>query len=81
MRQKKYFPIWMLFFQKYGILLDQKEFSVNREENAKFDGQNDTRGYIDIVLRDTNNIIVIENKIKSSINKKESDKKNDINQF
>lgn len=81
MRQEKYFPIWMLFFQKYGILLDQKEFSVNREENTKFDGQKDTEGYIDIVLRDTNTIIVIENKIKSGINKKESDKKNDINQL
>lgn len=82
MRQKKYFiTIWNLFFQKYGISLDQKEFSVNREENAKIDGDKYSGGYIDIVLRDANNIIVIENKIKSGINKKGSDEKGNTNQL
>lgn len=86
MRQKEYFPIWMLFFEKYSISLG-KDFSVNREESAKIDDAKHNHqkypggGYIDILLQDDENIIVIENKIKSGVNTKESDKKNDIDQL
>ena len=84
MRQKEFFPIWNLFFQKNGIPLSNEGFSVNREESAKINDKKYKKpsgGYIDIVVRDAKNIVVIENKIKSDINKKESDTKDNTTQL
>lgn len=50
------------FFEQYGINLSEK-FSIKREE-----------GDIDLLLSDNDNVIVIENKIKSGINGKKDDR-------
>ena len=82
--QDEYLKLWSTFFEKYlnsDIKLSDN-YWINREEEAKItdnDYKNKNKveggGRIDIIIRDSNNVIVIENKIKSDINKKESDKK------
>lgn len=60
------------------------EYGVTREENAKVEKKwykNKTGGRIDLTIRDNNHFIMIENKIKSGINSKESDKKLGCNQL
>lgn len=70
---EKYPKLWKMFFAMYGIDLDYN-YKVTREESAKIedDKWNHTEfpsgGRIDLLIRDNNNIIVIENKIKSDIN-------------
>lgn len=79
MMQKKYRELWQKFFASKGIKLG-KDYTVTREEDAKIDDSewdNENKpggGRIDLLVKDDKNIIVIENKIKSDINTKKSDK-------
>lgn len=78
MMQPEYKKLWQDFFHSLGITLSD-EYTVKREVDAKIkaDGWNHTDkpggGRIDLLIRDHENIIVIENKIKSGINTKSSD--------
>ncbi len=72
MEQSEYYELWKEFFAKYGIDL-QKNFTVAREESAKIEStewnrKNPSGGRVDLLIRDGENIVVIENKIKSDIN-------------
>jgi hypothetical protein len=73
MMQKKYRELWQKFFAQRGIELG-KDYTVTREEDANIkdsEWDNDNKpggGRIDLLIKDDNNIIVIENKIKSDIN-------------
>lgn len=76
----KYPDLWQDFFNQHSINIDSK-FTVARELPAKIedDKWNHTElpsgGRIDLLVRDNNNIIVIENKIKSDVNTVPTDKK------
>ena len=80
MMQPEYKELWKEFFLRYGITLSD-EYSVEREADARIDtkGWDHTDrpggGRIDLLIKDKDNIIVIENKIKSGINTKSSDAK------
>lgn len=74
----KYRTEWCEFFKGYAINLDNK-FEISREIDATIhknsndeadnsDGRNKKGGRIDLLLKDKDNIIIIENKIKSDIN-------------
>ena len=79
MMQKKYRELWQKFFSNHGIDLSDN-YTVTREESAKIEdaqwdhAEKPSGGRIDLLIRDEKNIVVIENKIKSDINTKESDK-------
>lgn len=79
MMQKKYRELWQKFFATHGITLSGN-YTVTREESAKIEDNKwnhknkPSGGRIDLLVRDEKNIVVIENKIKSDINTKESDK-------
>ena len=79
MMQNKYRELWQKFFAQRGIELG-KDYTVTREEDANIkdsEWDNDNKpggGRIDLLIKDDKNIIVIENKIKSDINTKKSDK-------
>ena len=88
MRQSEYQDLWKCFFEtaKYFYVDDRNkkyqlkiknlsDLKVSREENINKDS-NSKKGRIDLVIRDDNNIVVIENKIKSDINKVNGDKNN-----
>lgn len=87
MKEYCYKKLWSTFFESIlGVKLDDY-YCVKREEHAKITDDNyksdksvEGGGRIDLVIRDSNNIIIIENKIKSDINKKSSDD-NDTNQL
>jgi hypothetical protein len=76
----KYPDLWQDFFNQHGINIEN-EFTVTREAPAKIedDKWNHTEfpsgGRIDLLVRDNNNIIVIENKIKSDVNTVPTDRK------
>ena len=79
MMQKKYRELWQKFFSNHGIDLSDN-YTVTREESAKIEddkwnhAEKPSGGRIDLLIRDEKNVVVIENKIKSDINTKESDK-------
>ena len=82
--QDKYVDLWYTFFVNYlnADIILSNDYWIKREEDAKItdnDYKNKNKveggGRIDIIIRDSNNVIVIENKIKSDINKNASDKK------
>ncbi len=78
MERPEYYELWKVFFDKYGINL-KKSFSVAREESAKIEDEKwnhkdkPSGGRVDLLIRDGENIVVIENKIKSDINSIEGD--------
>ncbi len=78
MMQPEYKELWQDFFHSLGILLHDN-YTVEREADAgiKYKPWDHTRrpggGRIDLLIKDEDNIIVIENKIKSGINSKSSD--------
>ena len=82
MTHNSYRDLWIGFFRKRcGVSLN-RNFTVAREELSKIDDAKYNKKYpgggrIDLLIRDANNIIVIENKIRSDINKIESDKDSD----
>ena len=79
MMQKKYRELWQKFFSNHGINLSDN-YTVTREESAKIEddkwnhAEKPSGGRIDLLIRDEKSVVVIENKIKSDINTKESDK-------
>lgn len=68
---EKYPRLWVDFFSKeLEKPIDINEsFTVSREVDAKVNSKANTGGRIDLLLEDENTVIVIENKIKSDINK------------
>lgn len=78
MEQSCYRELWSSFWENQGVKLSIS-YKIRREEDAKVDKskkyQNITGGRIDLTIKDDHNFIMIENKIKSGINCKESDKK------
>ena len=80
MMQPEYKELWKEFFLRYGITLSD-EYSVEREADARIEAERWDHarrpggGRIDLLIKDKDNIIVIENKIKSGINTKSSDAK------
>lgn len=78
MTRPEYYELWKGFFGQYGISLNEN-FSIKREVDAKIEDKNyheknPGRGRIDLLISDENNIVIIENKIKSDINKIAADK-------
>ena len=72
---EKYPELWAGFFRVLGISLNDN-FEVSREVDAKINSEKyneNTGGRIDLLLSDDNSLIVIENKVKSDINKVERD--------
>lgn len=72
---EKYPKLWVGFFKELDILINDN-FKVSREVDAKVNNENckeNTGGRIDLLLSDDNSFIVIENKVKSDINKIERD--------
>ena len=73
MKQPKYAELWKEFFSK-ELNIELDKLDVNREESvSKSESQ---KGRIDLVIRDSKNIVVIENKILSDINKVATDQNN-----
>ncbi|MBR2064243.1 MAG: PD-(D/E)XK nuclease family protein [Bacteroidales bacterium] len=78
MLQPQYRGMWRRFFKKYDIDLGE-EYTVTREEASKItDNAPEFKrlasgGRIDLLIRDNNKFVVIENKIKSDINSVEED--------
>ena len=66
MERTEYFPLWRDFFRRFGIELTEG-FTVSREESCTNGGR------IDLLVRDQDDLVVIENKIKSDINSIEED--------
>ena len=70
---RKYRSLWREFFKcKIGVDLGL-DFTVVREADAKITGNKNTGGRIDILLRGAKVMVIIENKIKSDINKLDGD--------
>ena len=68
---KKYPELWAGFFRELKIPINDN-FTVSREVDAKINSEKCkeyTGGRIDLLLSDDNSFIVIENKVKSDINK------------
>ena len=71
----KYPKLWAGFFRELDISINNT-FTVSREVDAKINSEEykeNTGGRIDLLLSDDNTFIVIENKVKSDINKIERD--------
>lgn len=66
MERTEYFPFWRDFFRRFGIELTEG-FTVSREESCTNGGR------IDLLVRAQDDLVVIENKIKSDINSIEED--------
>lgn len=66
MERTEYFPLWRDFFRRFGIELTEG-FTVSREESCTNGGR------IDLLVRAQDDLVVIENKIKSDINSIEED--------
>ena len=78
MLQSKYRRMWCQFFRRYDIDLGE-EYTVTREEASKITDNSPefkglaSGGRIDLLIRDDNKFVVIENKIKSDINSVDGD--------
>ena len=74
MEQPEYYELWKKFFYDYCQINLKKNFTVAREQPAKIEDDNwkhktkPSGGRIDLLISDDENVIVIENKIKSDIN-------------
>ena len=81
MTRPEYYGLWKGFFEKYGITLN-KNFLVEREVSSKIKDdkcnhkEKPNGGRIDLLISDEENIVVIENKIKSDVNAVDADKDN-----
>ena len=68
---EKYPKLWGEFFRELGIPINDN-FAVSREVDARVNNEKckeNTGGRIDLLLNDEDSFIVIENKVKSDINK------------
>ena len=81
MTRPEYYELWRNFFYEQCRISLNENFSVKREVDAKIEDKNwdhnnyPSGGRIDLLISDKENIVVIENKIKSDINKVETDGK------
>jgi hypothetical protein len=73
MKQPKYAELWKEFFSK-ELNIELDKLDVNREESVS--KSESKKGRIDLVIRDSKNIVIIENKILSDINKVATDQNN-----
>lgn len=78
--QERYRPLWKGFFSSRGIDLDDslkalREVSLKVSDKQYEGGKR--RGRIDLLLRDSANIVVIENKLHSDINSVAADQNDD----
>ena len=75
---QQYPALWHAFFARYGVSLGES-FSVTREESSKIEDSKynhkkfPSGGRIDLMVRTANELVVIENKIKSDINSIDED--------
>lgn len=75
-RQFNFKKLWVDFFKQLDVKLNIN-FDVKLEVDFSLGSQKDNnlrKGRIDLLLEDENNVVVIENKIKSDINTSSSDK-------
>jgi hypothetical protein len=73
---EKYPTLWANFFREELDIPLQDTFSVSREVDAKVrdkEYKENTGGRIDLLLSDDDLFVIIENKVKSDINKVERD--------
>ncbi len=70
--QPEYKELWKEFFLTLGVSLHDG-YTVEREVDTRIGADGWNGGRIDLLIKDTDNIVVIENKIKSGINSKSSD--------
>lgn len=74
----QYRALWSEFFERYNLDLGDN-FVVAREESSKIEDSKynhkkfPSGGRIDLLVRTNNNLVIIENKIKSDINSIEED--------
>ena len=75
---QQYPDLWHGFFARYGVLLGE-EFTVVREESSKIEESKynhkkfPSGGRIDLIIRTANELVILENKIKSDINSIDED--------
>ncbi|MCH5227746.1 MAG: PD-(D/E)XK nuclease family protein [Muribaculaceae bacterium] len=88
MNEPRYKKLWVDFFKRELKINLSENYQAYREVDAKIKDDNDTGGRIDILIKDDDNIVVIENKIKSDINSIKSDlsdgsknKKNQLHRY
>ena len=78
MSLEQYRPLWIKFFGNYGVHL-HNNYNVGREISSKITDESidparyPSGGRIDLLIEDSGNFVVIENKIKSDINNVKSD--------
>lgn len=85
MNHSEYRNLWIEFFSKYGVFLN-RNYNVEREVSAKIEDAEKSKqlangGRIDLLISDDENLVVIENKIKSDINTIEKDFEGDTTQL
>lgn len=86
MSQLRYRELWREFFRGLGVELGAN-YSVEREVSAKIEDADGEAAYgvsggrIDLLVSDSNNLVVIENKIKSDINTNMHDRESDTTQL
>lgn len=86
MTRQEYRSLWIDFFKLYDIELGE-DYKIEREVSAKIEDKEKQHsllpdgGRIDLLISDAENILVIENKIKSPINSVEQDLKNGTTQL
>lgn len=85
MTRPEYRDLWVDFFKKHGVTLE-RDYKVEREASAKIEDTEEGKrlpngGRIDLLISDRNNLVVVENKIKSDINTVDSDFEEDTTQL
>lgn len=79
----KYPKLWSTFWEEKirdDIKLEPIQ-SITREENAKIDGEKDTGGRIDLLIRTKNYYIIVENKIDSRVIIDEKEKLSQLERY
>lgn len=79
MLKTEYRKLWVNFFRDICKIELQENYTVTREENCKIEDNSEKwnnkadGGRIDLLIRDENTLLAIENKIESDINRIETD--------
>lgn len=85
MIRPEYRALWVDFFNKFGVKLE-KDYQVAREVSARIEDSLTAKklpngGRIDLLISDSKNLVVVENKIKSDINTVEQDNREGTTQL
>ena len=86
MTQPEYRGLWQDYFNTLGVSLED-DYKVEREVSSKINDSEGEKefgiggGRIDLLISDKNNLVVIENKIKSDINTVEEDARSNTTQL